>query len=185
MRSRTPRSNGRSTGADGFTLIELLIVVAMIAVLATIAFPILLRARISAHEGSAIGSLRAIHSAEAAYAASCGAGGYAQSLEDLALKPPLADVAFIEPPFDTNGAIQNGYETWLMAASGAGTVLSAADTCNGSADDAVTGFVAERHPVTVGETGVRSFAIGTEGTMYQRNDGAAIDDALSGTIVLP
>ena len=173
----------RPTSPHGFTLIELLIVVAMIAVLATIAFPILLRARIAANEGVAVASLRTIHSAEAAFASTCGSGGYAQTFEDLALKPPGSSVGFIQEPYTVNGVIMNGYVANVMAASGANTIVPNTQTCNGSADDAVTGFVAERHAVSIGETGVRSFAIDTQGTMYMRQDGVAIDDALSGTLI--
>jgi prepilin-type N-terminal cleavage/methylation domain-containing protein len=185
MTTGSPRfaRTARPTSQSGFTLIELLIVVAMIAVLATIAFPILLRARIAAHEGTAVASLRTIHSAEAAFATTCGSGGYAQSLEDLALKPAGSTVAFITDPYNANGVITSGYVVNVMAAAGATTILPAANTCNGSSADAVTGFVVERHPVSVGETGVRSFAIDTQGTMHMRQDGVTIDDTLAGTLI--
>jgi prepilin-type N-terminal cleavage/methylation domain-containing protein len=185
MTTLSPRfARAARTGSrDGFTLIELLIVVAMIAVLATIAFPIMLRARISSNEGVAVASLRTIHSAQAAFASACGAGGYAQTLEDLAAIPPGDAVGFVHAPFVFNGAIQNGYVTNLMAASGATTVLDASSTCNGSTDDAMTAFVVERHPQSVGNTGVRSFAIDTQGTIWMRQDGNPIDSAVTGTMV--
>ena len=66
----------------GFSLIELLIVVAIILIIAAIAIPNLLRAKISANESSAVASLRTITTAETTYASSWNSG-YATVLDNL------------------------------------------------------------------------------------------------------
>ena len=80
-------------------MIEILVVVAVIGVLAAIAIISLARARQSGNEASAIGSVRAITSGQAAYASSCGSGGYAQSNADLA-KGPAGGAPFISPDLE-------------------------------------------------------------------------------------
>jgi prepilin-type N-terminal cleavage/methylation domain-containing protein len=67
----------------GFSLIELLIVVAIILIIASIAIPNLLRARISANETSAVGSIRAINSAMISYMSAFPTVGYPATLVSL------------------------------------------------------------------------------------------------------
>ena len=67
----------------GFSLIELLIVVAIILVIAAIASPSLLQARMSANEASAVGSLSAIKSAEVAYDTAYPTVGFSPDITSL------------------------------------------------------------------------------------------------------
>jgi type IV pilus assembly protein PilA len=164
----------------GFTLVELLMVVAIIGIVSAIAVPGLLRARMAGNEASAIGTLRTINSAQSTYSSSCASTGYAQVLDDLALAPAGSIAGFISPDMSTTPAIKSGYIVNLSAGPGAVVVTVAADTCNGSAHDAVSEYFAEAHPIIVGGSGQRSFATSTIGTLFFSNGGGAIAPGLAG-----
>ena len=137
----------------GFSLIELLIVVAIILIIAAIAIPNLMRARMSANESSAAGSLRTINTAEVSYATAYPTIGFT-ALANLGgaagCAPSPATGCFIDN-FLANSASaapgKDGY-TFTVVPSGSAAYTSTAD------------------PVSINQTGTRSFCSDQTGVIY-------------------
>jgi prepilin-type N-terminal cleavage/methylation domain-containing protein len=167
---------------EGFTLIELLIVVAIISILAAIAVPGLLRARMAGNEASAIGSMRAVGSAQVTYASTCGGDGYAQDLADLAKPPANGNDPFVGADLATNGVLKSGYIVSLEAGANSMPVRTSANTCNGT--NSFSTYHATATPAAVGQSGTRAFATNNGGSIYQNFTGAIVPVTMAGTQIL-
>ncbi|HOZ46457.1 MAG TPA: prepilin-type N-terminal cleavage/methylation domain-containing protein [Candidatus Hydrogenedentes bacterium] len=135
----------------GFTLIELMIVVAIIAIIAAIAIPNLLRSRLASNETAAIGSLRAVSTAQVTFRASHDAYGAWADL--MGGDPPYLDGDWA----DGEAGAKNGYMF---------TLLNDANTWSCAAS-----------PVDQGTTGERGFFVDQSGVIREDASGTATADS--------
>ncbi|HEV2397208.1 MAG TPA: prepilin-type N-terminal cleavage/methylation domain-containing protein [Candidatus Sulfotelmatobacter sp.] len=139
----------------GFSLIELLIVVAIILIIAAIAIPNLLRARMAANESSAVASLRTITSGEITYQATYPTVGYATALTNLggalgaACTPSSTTACLIDSVLSNNGNPANSGKSGFSFTTGTGTVGSGINV----------GYTALAAPLILNQTGVRAFCV--------------------------
>jgi prepilin-type N-terminal cleavage/methylation domain-containing protein len=149
----------------GFTLIELLIVVAIIGIIAAIAVPGLLRARMSGNEASAIGSLRAINTAQQNFSQFC--NGYADALTDLAIRPG-GQQPYLSPDMTAGVTVEkSGYQTTMVAGANGVPVLAANTNTLCAGVGVVNGYYATSIALNWGLTGSRAFATDEVGTIFQ------------------
>jgi type IV pilus assembly protein PilA len=128
----------------GFSLIELLIVVAIILIIAAIAIPNLLRARIAANESSAVASIRTLNTAQISYNSAYPTVGFAASLTNLAGNcastiPTTGSACLIDSQLASG--TKSGYSFAMTGVSGT----------------PASSYQAYGNPLTQNTTGVRSF----------------------------
>lgn len=148
--------------AHGFSLIELLVVVAIILVIAAMAIPNFLRARVSANEAGAVYGARTINTAEVTYSATFGIG-YAPSL--AALGPPAggpvsaANASLIDEVLATGK--RSGYTFTYTPAPAVGP------------SNVIPNYAMDIAPQIPGNTGVRYFYTDQSAVVHQNFAGPA------------
>jgi len=165
----------------GFSLIELLIVVAIILIIAAIAIPNMLRARMAANESSAVNSIRQIKTAEVAYFNSYPTVGYAPALPNLGcggvcpVPPTSTQAGLIDDALTTAGVGTAGKSGYVFAAVG----IAPAGTLHSE-------FVAGGTPLASGKTGTRDFCATADGALrYQPATGAVPQATVAGCEAFP
>ena len=147
----------------GFSLIELLIVVAIILIIAAIAIPNLLRARIAANESSAVASVRTINTAMTTYNSTYPSQGFAAT---LAILGPDANPC---APSSTNACLIDS-----QLATGTKSGYNFAATGGAPQNGANTNYYATATPIAVNQTGLRSFCAFEDAVVRVQPTGAAV-----------
>jgi type IV pilus assembly protein PilA len=167
----------------GFSLIELLIVVAIILILAAIAIPNLLRARIAANESAAASGIRTINTAEVTYSTAYPTVGYSANLGQLGpgapgstcppAGPTQANACLIDSNFSNAtapGMAKSGYYYGEVGLAGAGGSLNLS-------------YGVGAAPASYNQTGVRNFCSSEDGVIHFNLGAAGVPPVTGGTAV--
>ena len=162
----------RIRNQKGFSLIELLIVVAIILIIAAIAIPNLLSARIAANEASAVGSVRTINTAEITYNSTYPDVGFAPALTNLggplgaACVPASTTACLIDSVLSNNGSPAGSGKSGYMFTTGTGTVASGVNV----------GYTVLAVPISINQTGIRAFCSEEDAVVHVDPAGACSND---------
>lgn len=153
----------------GFSLIELLIVVAIILIIAAIAIPNLLRARIAANESSAVSSLRTINTSEVSFQSTYPLVGFAST---LAVLGPSASSGCTTPS-STNACLIDWVVAQATAAGSAKNGYYFAATPGTSVGSILLSYTLDGLPSSVSITGVRGFCSNEDAVIRYKALGSA------------
>ena len=173
MLNKNHNSDGRKDRKRGFSLIELLIVVAIILIIAAIAIPNLLRAKISANQGAAVQALRTMTSAEQTFSSTY-SDGFTTTLTQLGgpvgssgcTNAGLIDEVLSTPPFH-----KTGY-SYTFTPNGVVALTSGIPVACGASGD--SGYSISATPVALGTTGTASYCVDETGVIRVNATGVLI-----------